>query len=220
MLKELGWEGLVKSQPQAKDLSELHITHLAQHLFRHYKHHGTPEKIHTHAWTKLRIKQAMNCVAHRSCIDNMDFLESNFLEMINKNQWIVLSYPQIQDISSLQISPPEVIPQREYNPRWICDYLQYNVNQEKIDLFAAEPIQYGHALDCILREILLANPSFGPVYVHKIDISDAYYRMDVTIQDIPNLGVIFPSLPGHEPLVAFPLVLPIGWKNSAPESNL
>ena len=40
--------------------------------------------------------------------------------------------------------------------------------------------------------------------------------MNLSIDDIPKLGVVFPTAPGQEPLVALPLVLPMGWKNSPP----
>jgi hypothetical protein len=50
----------------------------------------------------------------------------------------------------------------------------------------------------------------------KLDLSDGFYRIGLIVDDIPKLGVIFPTLPGEEPLIAFPLVLPMGWKNSPP----
>jgi hypothetical protein len=49
------------------------------------------------------------------------------------------------------------------------------------------------------------------------DISDGFYRVGVRIEDIPKLGVILPPSPVDKAqLVAFPLVLPMGWKNSPP----
>ena len=50
----------------------------------------------------------------------------------------------------------------------------------------------------------------------KVDISDGFYRTNLNIEDIPKLGVVFPTEPGHEPLIAFPLVLPMRWKSSPP----
>jgi hypothetical protein len=50
----------------------------------------------------------------------------------------------------------------------------------------------------------------------KLDISDGFYRIGLNIDDIPKMGVVFPTLPGDEPLIAFPLVLPMGWTNSPP----
>ena len=67
-----------------------------------------------------------------------------------------------------------------------------------------------------LREILLAGPVHGPTHLIKIDISDGFYQISLNIDNIPKLGVVFPTLPGDEQLVAFPLVLPMGWSNSMP----
>ena len=75
-------------------------------------------------------------------------------------------------------------------------------------------MQFGHALDRYLREILLSDPALGPICMLKLDISDGFYRIDISIKDIPKLGIVFPTRPGCEPLVALPLVLPTGWKNS------
>lgn len=72
-------------------------------------------------------------------------------------------------------------------------------------------IQFGHVLDRILHKILLADPTMGPIYLPKLDISDGFYRINLAIEDIPHLGVVFPVAEGEEPLVAFPLVLPMGW---------
>ena len=60
------------------------------------------------------------------------------------------------------------------------------------------------------------DPSLGPVQPMKIDLSDGFYRVGLNIDDIPKLGVVFPTKPGQEPLIVFPLVLTMGWKNSAP----
>ena len=122
-----------------------------------------------------------------------------------------------KQLSNLRISPPGVVAQHGRRPRWICDYTWSNVNQDTIPLAAMEAMQFGHALERILREILLANVNHGFVYLNKTDLSDGFYRVGLVPEDIPKLGVIFPPIPGQpEPLVALPLVLPMGWKNSPP----
>ena len=63
---------------------------------------------------------------------------------------------------------------------------------------------------------MLSDPKNGPIYILKLDISDGFYRIALNIDDIPKLGVVFPSPDGEEPLVALPLVIPMGWKNSPP----
>ena len=81
-------------------------------------------------------------------------------------------------------------------------------------------MQFGHALDRLLREILLADPAHGPVQMMKVDLSDGFYRVNLNIDDIPKLGVTFLTKPGEEQLVALLLVLPMGWKNSPPDGFL
>ena len=90
------------------------------------------------------------------------------------------------------------------------------MNDDTLPLAALEAMQFGNAFDRILCEILLANPAFGPVQLIKVDISDGFYRMALNIDDIPKLGLIFPTAYGKEPLIALPLVLPMGWTNSPP----
>jgi hypothetical protein len=79
-----------------------------------------------------------------------------------------------------------------------------------------EAMQFGHALDQILREILFSSPRHGPVHMIKLGLSNGFCWVGLNVGDIPKLGVIFPTLPGKKPLIPFPLVLPMGWKNSPP----
>jgi hypothetical protein len=55
------------------------------------------------------------------------------------------------------------------------DHSWSDINKETIDLAAKESMQFGHALDRILREILLANPALGSVHLMKSDIADGFY---------------------------------------------
>ena len=82
------------------------------------------------------------------------------------------------ELEGVCLSPPGVVPQRDRRPRWICDYTWSGVNAETLPLAAKEAMQFGHALERILREILLANPAHGPVLLNKTDLSDGFYRID------------------------------------------
>ncbi len=136
--------------------------------------------------------------------------------MINKGQWLVLPYSSVRHLPGLRISLPGVVPQWECHPHWIVDYSWWNVNQEILPLAAIEAMQFGHALDRILREILLANPCLGPIALMKLNISNGFYHIALNVNNVPKLGVAFPTPPRHEPLIAFPLVLPMGWKKNPP----
>ena len=61
-------------------------------------------------------------------------------------------------------------------------------------------MQYGRALDCLLREIVFAEPALGYVYLLKADVSDGFYRIGLRLEDAPKLGLIFPSGADEEPM--------------------
>jgi hypothetical protein len=50
----------------------------------------------------------------------------------------------------------------------------------------------------------------------KVDLTSGFYRLWLASWDIPNLGVIFLTHDDEEPLVALPLMLPIGLVSSLP----
>ena len=67
------------------------------------------------------------------------------------------------------------------------------VNNKTLPLVLTEAMQFGHTLDRLLREILLADPKFGPVELMKVNMSDGFYRVGLNIDDIPKLGTVFPT---------------------------
>ena len=90
------------------------------------------------------------------------------------------------------------------------DYTIYtfNVNSETCRLALEDAMRFGRVFQCLLEDIMNADPRFGPVYLYKVDISDGFYRVWLHAEDIPKLGVAFLAEQAGEYLVAFPLVLP------------
>ena len=74
-------------------------------------------------------------------------------------------------------------------------------------------MQYSCALDCLIREIVFADPPLGPVYMLKAEVSDGFYHLGIRPEDAPKIGLIFPTGSNEDPMAATPLTLPIGWKN-------
>jgi hypothetical protein len=77
-------------------------------------------------------------------------------------------------------------------------------------------MQFGKALEWIMQDNVDANPRFGPIHLMKVNIADGFYRIWVHAPDIVKLVVSIPTLEGDEPLVALPLMLPMGWTQSPP----
>lgn len=122
----------------------------------------------------------------------------------------------VKHLPHLQISPIGVVPQNDRRPHTIVDYTFSGVNSDTVLLCPAESMQFGRALDRILRKSLLAPPQHGAVYVIKVDIADGFYRFHLRPEQIPTLGVAYPKAPNGELLVAFPLTAPMGWVVSPP----
>ena len=77
-------------------------------------------------------------------------------------------------------------------------------------------MQFGCALERVLRKVATADPAQDPLYLLKIDLLDGFYHVCLYTQDAPMLGVAFPVAPGEPLLMAIPLVLPMGWMESPP----
>ena len=71
-------------------------------------------------------------------------------------------------------------------------------------------------MDIILYKLETADTRHGPIILLKIDISDGFYRIPLQLDSIAQLGALLPKERGEEQLIAFPTVLPMGWKNSPP----
>ena len=215
LFKKVGWKEIVNIKRSRKDFASLdNVNHPAQSYLKCLKNQGAPVHFSTAPWSREKIDHALTRGAHKSCMGFLNFLHEEFEDMINKGQWLILPASAVKDLPGLRISPPGVVPQRGRRPRWIVDYSFWGVNDETLPLAALESMQFGNALDRILREILMADPTYGPIELMKVDLSDGFYRVDLNVGDVPKLGVVFPTEPGEEQLVAFPLVLPMGWTNS------
>ena len=220
LLNELGWEAFVASKRGRGDIGLLDKPHPANRLLKHYKHHGAPVRLSTPDWTMDQLIESVKRGPHKSCNAHVDFLQEEFIDMIKKGQWVVLPFSVAKTLPGLRLSPAGAVEQRDRRPRWIGDYSFSGVNAESQPFAAVESMQFGHALERFLRELLLANPALGPVYLAKTDVSDGFYRIDIAPQDVPKLGLLFPQVSDSsnpdDQLVALPLVLPMGWKYSPP----
>ena len=219
LLSRVGWQEFVRHRRGRGDFTSLDNikNHPARKLLLDMKHNGVPVQFTTPPWSRQRVDEALKRGPHKSCNEHIDFLQEEFIDMIKKGQWAILPESVALQLEGLRVSPPGVVPQRDRRPRWICDYTFSDVNPETVNIVPREAMQFGHALDRILREILLANPSHGPVHQLKVDLSDGFYRGNLAPSDCPKLGVAFPRRsPNKEPMVAIPLVLPMGWCESPP----
>ena len=114
----------------------------------------------------------------------------------------------------LRLSPPGVKVERDRRPRWLSDYSFFLINSETLPIACLSAMQYGWALDRLIREIVYADPAQDYVFLLKADVSDGFYRIGLRPKYAPKLGLIFPSGKEEEKMLAIPLTLPMGWKKT------
>ena len=54
-------------------------------------------------------------------------------------------------------------------------------------------MSFGGALQCILKQVLTADPLLGLVYLGKVDLADAYMRLWVKMEDLPSVAFLTPK---------------------------
>ena len=134
--------------------------------------------------------------------------------MVKKGFWIVLPESVVKRLPGFRVAPIGVVPQRDRRPRTIVDYTFWGQNVETLAL-NPNSLQFGKALDRLLYKLETADTRHGPLFLIKVDISDGYYRIPLQLDSIAKLAAVMPKEQGEEQLVALPMVLPMGWKNSA-----
>lgn len=221
LLDRSSWETFIRTCRREPCLASSVATlpHVANTLLSQLRSIGVPVEFSTPPWSDSRRQRTATRGSHPSTRPYLGFLEQDMADMVRKGFWIVLPFDKViqrADIQDLRISPMGVVPQRERRPRAIVDYSFSGVNDETVKLAPNEAMQFGRAFDRVLHAIHTAPPRHGPVYLSKIDLSDGFYRVGLRARDVPKMAVAFPTLP-HEPrLVAFPLVLLMGWTESPP----
>ena len=206
---------------QVRGPSDLHeqvhlLDHPAAELLGLYRDRGVDFRTGAQDWDQDHVSRVIERGAHRSATEHLAFVRQEFVDFIQKRYWIVLPASDVMNLPGLRLSPLGVVPQAERRPRLICDYTFHGVNQETTSDAPPEAMQFGKALSRILWALAYANPSFGPVALAKFDLSDGFYRIQLALRAIAALGVILPQAPEETPLVALPMVLPMGWTESPP----
>ena len=92
----------------------------------------------------------------------------------------------------------------------------FRVDDHTVVELPLEVMQFGVALSWILWLLQHANPSQGPAYLAKYDISDGFYCMFLHPEDMLKLSVLMPCYKGELQLVAVLLSTIMGWVSSPP----
>ena len=203
----------------ASDIPEgIHtLKHPAAALLNRIRRQGVPVVLRSAPWTTEHLDSCVERGPHKSAMEHLSFLRDEFTDFARKGFWLVLPYREVRELPGLRVSPLGVVPQDGRRPRVIVDYSYWGLNEDTVRLSDPQSMQFGRTNARLQRQLAWHNPRHGPVAAYKVDISDGFYRVPLCTSGIPKLGVLLPPLLGdQESLVAFPLVLPMGWTESPP----
>ena len=176
LARKLGVVPLLQQRTSVTDWGPLHHTqdHRAHRHLRQYRASGIPVTLADRLWTAQERQLALDRGPHRSAYEYMDFLREDMADMVEHGHWMVLPYDVVAHLPNLRLSPIGVVPQRARRPRPIVDYTFYGVNDATQPNARMDSMQFGNALDRLIRRVLLANPRYGKVYAIKVDLSDGF----------------------------------------------
>ena len=167
------------------------VKHPSRSLLRKYKHHGALVVMMTGECPEGERSAALKRGLHNSATKHDPFLRKEFTSMLEKGQWVVLPYSVAKRLPGLRLSLPGAKVERDKRPRWLGDYSYFKTNAETLPVACLTSMQYGRALDRLLREIVFEDPALGPVYLLKASVSDGFYCIGLCPEDAPKLGLIF-----------------------------
>ena len=85
-------------------------------LLLKYKHCSAPVVLVTEGWTEEERLPVLALVPHKSAIEHAPFLCKEFASMVEKGQWMVLSYLVAKGLLVLRLSLPRVKVKRDRRP--------------------------------------------------------------------------------------------------------
>ena len=189
------------------------LPHPAAPLLSYLRTYGASVGQSTTEWSLTERDAALHRGPHQSTCGKESFVRDEFADMVVAGHWLVLPYELVRSLSSLRLSPTGVVPQKARRDRIIVDYTFSGVNQATT-VEAPDSMQFGHAFHRYLERLHRADTRHGPVYMSKTDIADAFMQIWLELQSIPTLAALLPIQNNESPLVAFPMVLPMGWVHS------
>ena len=85
--------------------------------------------------------------------------------------------------------------ERDRRPHGMGYYIFSGIKLYTLPLDDHLYMQFFHALDPLLHDIVVTDPPMRPVYMINIDIYNRFYCIDLNPEDAPNLVLTLPSLP-------------------------
>ena len=112
LLQKFGWEKIVQRHRPRGDFALLdNVHHSAQRILKGYKTKRVSVRFSTEPWFNKKVDASLSWGAHQSCDKSIEFLCEEFVDMINKGQFVVLPANVARKLPGFRALLMEVIPQ-------------------------------------------------------------------------------------------------------------
>ena len=139
------------------------------------------------------------------------------MEKLKSIHTVVFTLYAVSDLPNICISPVDAIYQVGRQPQLILDFTWSALNQSTNRVSLEEAMCFGGSITRIVQQVLITDPSLGPVYPSKVELANTNMCLWVQMEDTPSTAFLLPKLnPCEKKLVGFHLSLPMGWVDSDP----
>ena len=156
----------------------------------------------------------MEWEAYQSMMAQVPFLREEFSSMVGNGKFVLLHYLVAKQITGLRISPPGVKEELYIWPRCISNYIYSSINAEYFPIAALSIMQYGWALDLIVRQVVISGLDLVPIYLLKVDVSNGFFSSPCSHMIPQSWAQFLPLSSNVEDMVNILITLSMGWKNS------
>ena len=81
------------------------LNHPAAHLLSRFQKSGTPAGLSAAPWSNAKFEMALKWGPHRSSHNGIEFLCTEYADMMDKQQWTILPASMVKNIRGLRLSP-------------------------------------------------------------------------------------------------------------------
>ena len=122
-----------------------------------------------------------------------EFINAELGKQVQAGHVNVFPLESLNYLHNLWLSPVAVIPQVGRRLRLIFDFTWSGLNDVSKRLSPIEAMRFGGAFQRILKQVLTADLHIGPVYLSKIDLTDAYMRLCLRMEDVSSVTFLIPK---------------------------
>ena len=122
-------------------------------------------------------KTALHYRAHLSATQEVEFFHQELAKQIQAGHIMVSPWDTIAHLDNLWIYPVVALPQDGSQPYLIVYLMRSGLNADVTMQAPQEAMCFRGTLNRVSKCLLMPEPRLGPIYLSKVDLTDAHIRL-------------------------------------------